>query len=90
MPFEKGHNKATGRPKGSSNFITSEVREALAKLFNDNYDQMQRDMDQLEPHQRLKVMLELAQYNAAKLRSIEVNDLQQPTQPIMEITIKGK
>lgn len=83
MPFEKGHNKATGRPKGSSNFITSEVREALAKLFNDNYDQ-------LEPHQRLKVMLELAQYNAAKLRSIEVNDLQQPTQPIMEITIKGK
>ena len=51
MPFEKGHDKATGRPKGSENKLTKEARtifletlegqaphiaEAFEKVRNEN------------------------------------------------------
>jgi hypothetical protein len=41
MPFEKGHNKATGRPAGSSNKLTKSVKDA----FNDAFNAMQDKPD---------------------------------------------
>ena len=35
MPFEKGHNLATGRPKGSPNKFSSEIKEILLNDFHE-------------------------------------------------------
>ena len=34
MPFEKGHNLATGRPKGTANKTTQEVRDILVDVLD--------------------------------------------------------
>jgi len=36
MPFEKGHNHSTGRPKGSTNKVSKEIREVSAMLLKTN------------------------------------------------------
>jgi hypothetical protein len=38
MPFEKGHNKATGRPSGSQNKLTKTVKERVLEVFNELQD----------------------------------------------------
>mgnify|MGYP003402832662 CR=1 FL=1 len=35
MPFEKGHNKAVGRPTGSQNKLTKTVKERVLEVFNE-------------------------------------------------------
>ena len=36
MPFEKGHNHSTGRPKGITNKVSKEIREVSAMLLKTN------------------------------------------------------
>ena len=54
-PFVKGDsriNKA-GRPKGSPNRTTEELRSLLKQFIDSNLDQLQADFDKLDPKDRL-------------------------------------
>ena len=53
MPFKPG-NKLGGRKKGSVNHSTAEIREHYKNLIDNNLDQLQSDLKELEPLQRLK------------------------------------
>ena len=55
-----------GRPKGSPNKVTQELREWLAKLIDDNREQMQKDIEALEPKERLQVLEKFMQYTLPK------------------------
>lgn len=72
MPFEKGHNKATGRPKGSANKSTSQIREAYTNLLNDNLDQLKEDFKELEPKERIKLFLDMSKYIVPTLKATEM------------------
>lgn len=72
MPFEKGHNKATGRPKGSSNKATSKVRDSFTKLLEDNLEQLKDDFKELEPKDRIKLFLDLSKYVVPQLKQTDV------------------
>lgn len=72
MPFEKGHNKATGRPKGSSNKATSKVRDSFTKLLEDNLEQLKEDFKELEPKDRIKLFLDLSKYVIPQLKQTDV------------------
>ena len=37
MPFEKGHTYGKGRPKGSTNKNSREIREMITQIVADNY-----------------------------------------------------
>jgi hypothetical protein len=65
--FVKG-NVSRGRPKGSRNRISAEVREKFQQLV-DSYslDQMKIDLMELEPGERLKVMTNLLDFFIPKL-----------------------
>lgn len=67
--------KFGGRTKGTPNKMTNEIRERFQTLLNDNLDKMQSDLDALEPKERLKTLLELANYVLPKLRTIDVNEI---------------
>ena len=41
MPFEKGHNQSTGRPKGSTNVVSKEIREVSALLLQGQLEALQ-------------------------------------------------
>jgi len=71
MPFEKGHNKATGRPKGSSNKTTQKIRDAYAKLVEENLEQLKQDFSELEPKDRIKLYMELSKYVIPTLKQTE-------------------
>ena len=64
--FEIGN---PGKPKGSKNKINAELRELIQKLFDDNYQAIQDDLEALEPKDRLKFLSDLLPYLLPKLQS---------------------
>ena len=58
MGFEKGHTHAVGRPKGSLNKNTTKVRELFKDLILENYEQLKYDLGELEPLDRIKMIIE--------------------------------
>ena len=91
MPFEKGHDKAVGRPKGSSNKATSKVRDAFTKLLEDNLEQITKDFAELEPKDRIKMFLDLSKYVIPQLKQTEFkSDPDNPlTIPVIKFTTSG-
>jgi hypothetical protein len=67
--FVKGN---TGRPKGAKDKATKEVRERFQMILDDNIGQLQNDLNKLKPNERVKLVLELAQYCLPKLKSTEM------------------
>lgn len=64
-----------GRPKGSTNRVTSRVREAYQQLTEDNLENMTIWLAQIaadDPKQALDVMLRLSEYIIPKLARQEI------------------
>lgn len=64
-------NNPAGRPRGTPNKVTTELREWIAKLIDDNRQQLEQDLRALEPHQRWQVIERLMQYTTPKMQSGE-------------------
>jgi hypothetical protein len=60
-----------GRPKGSPNRVTGEVRAWLSKLIDKNRKQIEKDLKALEPKDRLYVLEKFMQYTVPKMQSVE-------------------
>ena len=71
--FAKGI-KPFGRPKGSRNKVSTEVREKFQQLV-DSYslEQMKYDLMELEPGERLKIMSGLLDFFIPKLNRTDHN-----------------
>jgi len=75
MGLHKGMtNNPNGRPKGSENRITKEVKDKINKLLADNFMNFQKDLEVLEPKDRLQVLLSLLPYVVPKLQSSSVKN----------------
>ena len=81
MAFEKGYtpspssNAGKGRRKGSVNKDHGKVKEAIAKLAEDNVERMQKWLDEIakeSPAEAMKMMLALMEYNIPKLARTEM------------------
>jgi hypothetical protein len=75
----------TGRKAGSLNRATKDIRDAFSLLIQNNIDTLQKDLDSLEPKERVKLLLDMAQFVVPKLRSI---DLQTDEEEIVTIDFK--
>jgi hypothetical protein len=50
MGLSKGKtNNPDGRPKGSKNKSSEAIREMVSTLITDNWEQIQTDLNQLQP-----------------------------------------
>ena len=77
-----------GRPKGSPNKTTSQIRRAFSTLVSDNIEQLQQDIDALEPKERINYIIKMAEFIIPKLQSVSIDDLaSEGEQTINEITI---
>lgn len=78
--------RAMGRKssrKGIPNKSTEEVREAFKSLVSENLEQLQSDLKKLEPHQRIKLVIELAKFVLPTLKSTELKADSQNFKPIV-------
>lgn len=68
----KGSQKSGGRQKGSLNKTTTEIREMYQQLISNNLELLQEDIEQLEPFQRLKIIIELTRFVIPALKQTEM------------------
>jgi len=66
MPYKKGQSgNPKGKPKGATNRTSEEVRLALLKLFDDNLNKLQKDIDSMQPKDRAYLLVNLAKHVVA-------------------------
>ena len=67
--------RQNGRTPGTQNKTTKEIRETFKNLLENNLEQVQNDLDSLEPKDRVLFLLKLSNFVIPTLRSIEVNEI---------------
>lgn len=76
---------------GVPNKSTNEVRRAFQLLVENNLPKMQKDLDSLEPKDRIKFILDMAKFILPQLQSISIDDLrEQEAQGFNVLTINLK
>jgi len=62
----------SGRPKGSVNKSSNEIRETFQLLLSNNLEKIQDDLNELEPRDRIKLLLDLASFIIPKMKSVDL------------------
>ena len=61
--------------KGVPNRTTQQVRKAFQLLIDDNLEQMQNDLDALQPKDRLRFIIDLSKFILPQLQAVSIDDL---------------
>jgi hypothetical protein len=69
----KGTINRKGRTKGSANKTTALSRKLFNDILEQNINTIQDDIDTLQPLERLKVLLHLAEFCIPKLKAMELD-----------------
>ncbi len=88
MPFEKGHKKATGRPKGVPNKATTEIREKLQEAISGEMKDIKKTLAGIKkenPAQYLTLLEKFMGYIIPKRKDITSDD--KPIEPAAPINI---
>ena len=64
--------KYGGRKKGTPNKTTAEIREKYKMLISESIDTLKEDIDQLEPKDRIKAILELSKFVLPTLKATDL------------------
>ena len=70
----------SGRPVGSKNQTSSQIRDTFQLLLENNIEKIQEDLNELEPKDRIKLLLDLASFIIPKMKSV---DLKEKTETIL-------
>lgn len=66
----KGHtNNPNGRPKGTPNKVTTDLRQWITNFLEDNRKQIQKDWKALEPKERITLFEKLLKYSLPTLQA---------------------
>lgn len=67
-----GTPKTGGRQQGSQNKVTSELKQWLKKVVDDNREQFEADLQVVEPEKRLAVLERLLSYLVPKPQNFDI------------------
>ncbi|QBO57443.1 hypothetical protein [Chryseobacterium salivictor] len=65
---------------------TNGIRERFQSILTDNFDQLAKDLQELEPKDRIKFILEITRFVLPTLKSIESKESLTVEQPLFDIT----
>lgn len=71
--FQNNNKLGKGRPQGAVNKTTAEIREHFQNLVANNLEQLNEDLNTLEPLQRLKIIIELSKFVVPTLKATELS-----------------
>ncbi len=84
MGLTKGMtNNLNGRPAGSKNKATAEIRELLTAFISENWENVQQDFMNLEPKDRLAFYEKILQYTLPKLQSQTFETISKAEEPTL-------
>ena len=63
--------------KGVPNRTTQQVRKAFQLIIDDNLEQMQSDLDALQPKDRLRFIIDLSKFILPQLQAVSIEDLRE-------------
>ena len=66
-----------GTRKGVPNRINHEVRKSFQLLVENNLERLQSDIDELEPKDRIKIILDMAKFILPTLQAVSIDDLRE-------------
>lgn len=89
MAQKKGQTgNPNGRPKGTPNKVTIEMKTWLAGLIDKNRRQIEKDLKKLEPKDRLVILERLMQYTVPKMQAVTAQiDLNNLTNEQLDVVI---
>jgi hypothetical protein len=67
MAFQKGNNQGKGRPKGSQNRTTAQMKEYIQVVSKHLEDELLSDIDVLSPSERVKLWIQIQEFFIPKL-----------------------
>lgn len=75
MPIKK-HQKLNpnGRPKGATNKTTGEIRQAFQMLVENNLDQLQTDLNSIDPDKRIGFIIKMSEFFLPKMQSMTIEN----------------
>ena len=87
MPFEKGHKKLGGRKQGIPNKSTTQIRELLNSVLQEEIERVPEHFNAItDPKQRLDALAKLLPFIAPKMQSIK--EVKQEDNQINKIEIE--
>ena len=91
MGLKKGQtNNPDGRPVGSQNKINADLRQSINDFLQKNFVEVEKDMQKLQPKDRVKLYIDLLSYSLPKLQSTTLDiDYSQMSDQQLDYVIEG-
>jgi hypothetical protein len=74
MAFEKGNKHGKGRPPGTPNKSTAQIKDYLQTVSEYLETELMSDIDVLNPIERVKLWLSIQEYLIPKLGRMQISD----------------
>ena len=90
MPFKKNDPRINrgGRPVGSKNNATTEIRNKYLQLIENNFKQLEEDLQTLKASERVKAIIELSKFILPTLKATEMSLSNETKFQAIEIELK--
>jgi hypothetical protein len=90
MPFVKNDTRINrgGRPVGSKNNATTEIRNKYLQLIENNFKQLEEDLQTLKASERVKAIIELSKFILPTLKATEMSLSNETKFQAIEIELK--
>ena len=90
MPFVKNDTRINrgGRPVGSKNNATTEIRNKYLQLIENNFKQLEEDLQTLKASERVKAIIELSKFILPTLKATEMTLSNETKFQAIEIELK--
>lgn len=75
--------KTGGREAGTPNKLTSDLRERISDFLNDNWEQIEKDFQTIEPEKRVLLFEKLLSFTLPKLQTIQTPVIKVSDKPTM-------
>ena len=91
MRFDKNNSYGVkSTRKGVPNKATSDLRDRVKLIIDNNIERLQSDLDKVEPKERLNFLIQLLNFALPKLKAMEITDETSFNQPSPIIYINTK
>ena len=90
MPFTKNDKNInrSGRKNGSTNKTTHEIRAKYLELIENNFEQLESDLQTLKASERVKAIIELSKFILPTLKATEMSLSNETKFQAIEIELK--